>query len=1153
MIAVSNSCKNACNSDTLKYKEYISAPIGEKFVTGETIELPENTSEISNIKIKGDISQNHYVSTQLFDINNPTRSYTELTIDEDDWITIEYDNTNGSSIKYIFVYTKNSDLIEDFTNYSLVTEIANVSGTGAINVNNATISRFSTFCDYDFSELESGDKKIKIITSKENKSSIDKLLATYVSFGVGKKGSIKFRLSIIKDLTVTPETFEYSPFIGGRDIPNPDYPVPINVITGDITITSQKGSNSSNLVYHLGNNYLTKWDYIENGIIHKYTNKIDSYNGEEITTDYYSTTGGLDSGATIYYRTVDVELIEIQQSGSVEVYGNNTIITNNINTEMTVTCETNEIIEIKGKLSATAFNDKNFIGTFNLKSLTFETENDIDFKEKEFEYYKQINDESFKIGTFITTEIEDSDTNETVKVVAMDYGLKFATPYATALDYDSGNITMQDVLNEILTNVGVELATDSQPLVNGNFIVDSNQFVNSEVYGDVISAIAGINGMFAIITHDDKLKLLTKNDIEYSEMSEVETEIEMTSTRIYSETSRMRLYENLVTQESINFELFPVLPSMNKTIIVDDIKYKTDSLYPKTELFFAESSNGLTLLGYYTIANEKEYLEEYGAQLGKYKIDFDNSRLIKPDGSYILPTIDEHGTQEVTIDFNRCNFIMYDTKQILYEPIDDANYQKYVNKYFGGDESIADDTYYPRQEININLYNVSNQIVTKPEIIEDYIELDDKRDTRPITIVQLGMSQVQGVEVQARWEEGIQQYGEHYLILNDNPFAYTMEKRRELASNMLEQVKGLGYSSFESQFAFKPYLQLGDAVKFRNKAGELVDSIVLKIDTDYDNITLSAPSIADATVDYIVNDVERTARRAEIIANQATSDITLISKQVTNIGNTVESNYQQMTENFNNYYTIDQTNEMIINAQSGLTNSFSESGGNNIFRNTGLWFKDNNGYEYWQGDADRISEDNAVNNNAILLKTGSFSQEQDVPNGNYSINFYYQKLVQFADVKVKINDVEYELDSHDVKLFYTGEQNSETLEYITQPIVVNTKKIKIEFISDTDGAVKVYDLMCNKGSARLVYSQNENETTTDTVNISKGITITSTNMETIFRANADGIRILTLTGNVVAYFTDKGLSTKELIVENEAQIVKTLWQEVGDQTWITRI
>lgn len=636
----------------------------------------------------------------------------------------------------------------------------------------------------------------------------------------------------------------------------------------------------------------------------------------------------------------------------------------------------NKTIEIKGNLSATAFNDRNFIGTFNLKSLTFETENDIDYKTKEFEYYKQVNNESFKIGSFIVTEVEDSDTYETVKVTAMDYGLKFALPYTTNLNYESGEITMQDVFDELLTNVGIQLSSKSQTLRNGNFIVDSNQFVNSEVYGDVVSAIAGINGMFAIMDSDDTLKLLT--------------------------------------------------------------------------------------------------------------------------------------TEETN------------------------------------------------------------------EIIEDYVELDDKRDTHKITIVQLGMSQVEGDTVEARWEEGVELYGEHYLILNDNPFAYTVEKRTQLVNNILDQVKGLGYSSFESKYSFKPYLQRGDAIKFRNKNGDLIESIVLKIDTDYDDITLSAPSIADATIDYQVIDTEEVARRAEIIANQATAEVTIVTNQVTQLGQTVESNYQQLNENFSNYYTIEQTDSMIINSTTGVTNTFSEAGGNNIFRNTGLWFEEKRDantnnypsdsiypssnlypgsiavYEYWVGYAQRISEDSAVNHNAILMQKGSFVQEQEVPNGEYAISFYYQKLNQFANTSVVINDVEYSLDSLEPKLFYTGEKN-ENDEYIVEPITVTSKRIKIEFKSSINEGLKIYDLMCNKGSVKLAYSQNYNETTTDTVNISKGITITSSNMETIFKANADGIRILTLNQEVVAYFTEKGLSTKELVVENEAQIVKTYWLEVDDQTWITRI
>ena len=952
MIAVSNQCKSDCESSSLRYKEYIRVPDNNQTLSGTTINLSDNINDINDVKIKGYFKQTQYSGRQLYNVNRRARVDREVSVDSDNWITINYNNSDNSERTVNCIMGK-SNLVQPNQNYLIVTEIESISGNGELYVNYGyTASPFPDLL-YSSNVLSNGDVKFDILTSRSDASSRFYSLATLVKIPAGNTFSIKFRLSILADTTITQDNFVYEPYTGGVAVPNVDNPQNIETVQGNVIITSTKGNQSSQITYNLGNNELTGYDYIKDNKLYKYTGKINSYNGETITGDYISTTGGLDNGATVYYKLQSPQQIEISKSGSLSVYGEDTIISSNIQTEMELICNANIKIEIRGKLSANAFNDRNFIGTFNLKSLSFETENNVDFKNKEFEYYKQVNNEHFKIGTFITTEVKDSDTNEIVEVTAMDYGLKFATPYETELDYDGGEVTMQDVLDEILENVDIELSSESQTLRNGSFIVDSNQFVNSEMYGDVISAIAGINGMFAIITDEDKLKFLT--------------------------------------------------------------------------------------------------------------------------------------TEETN------------------------------------------------------------------EVIEDYTELDDKRDTHPITIVQLGMSQVQGVSVEARWEAGVTQYGEHYLILNDNPFAYTMEKRQQLAGNILEQVKGLGYSSFESKFAFKPYLEIGDKIKFRNKAGELVDSIVLKIDTDYEDITLSAPSIADATVDYSVIDTERIARRAEIIANQATGEIEMVTRQVRDIGTSVETNFQNISENFTNYYTIDQTNELIMNAENGITNTFSRSGGNNIFRNTGLWFKDeDNNYEFWTGDANRGSNDNAVNNTSIILKNGSFSQEQTVPNGEYSINFYYQLLNQLATASVKINDVEYSLDSTSLKHFYTGEQDTNG-DYIVQPITVTTKQIKIEFICDIDDAVEIYDLMCNNGNATLVYSQNENETTTDTVNISKGITITSTNMETIFKANANGIKILTLAGNVIAYFTDKGLSTKELIVEDEAQIVKTLWQEVGDQTWITRI
>lgn len=263
------------------------------------------------------------------------------------------------------------------------------------------------------------------------------------------------------------------------------------------------------------------------------------------------------------------------------------------------------------------------------------------------------------------------------------------------------------------------------------------------------------------------------------------------------------------------------------------------------------------------------------------------------------------------------------------------------------------------------------------------------------------------------------------------------------------------------------------------------------------------------------------------------------------------------TKNFNNYYSKNTVNTMLMDVESGVTNTFSEAGGNNVFRNTGLWFESNdtdNPYEFWLGKAKRGDNDNATNYKTILLQNGSFIQEQEVPNGNYSISFWYKKLISQSVASVVINDKEYQLDSTDYKQFYTGEQNSETNEYITEPIVVTSGYIKIEFKCDADNGVEVYDLMCNKGSVKLAYSQNQNETTTDTVNISKGITITSSNDENVkFKADYDGIRTLNKNGDVKTRFTDKGMETDEAIIRYKEQTCGTLIQEVDGQTWFTRM
>lgn len=631
----------------------------------------------------------------------------------------------------------------------------------------------------------------------------------------------------------------------------------------------------------------------------------------------------------------------------------------NVSNAFKTDCESNKItyreyiiitgtqtqIDIKGEMYQTAYKDTHFVGTFNLGYVKFKTENNVTYINKEFDYYKEVNGNAILIGHYIVTEVTDNDTEEEVSVTAFDNGLRFAIPYVSGLDYASNEVTLFDVLEECCQNCGVELVNES--ITNGDFIVENNQFLNDETYGDVICAVTQTSGDFATITNEGKLQLL-----------------------LYTDTN---------------------------------------------------------------------------------------------------------------------------------------------------------------------------------EIIEDYVELEDKRDTHPITCLRIGTSQVEGQGAEIKDDELIEEYGENWLVINDNPFTYTLEKREQIKTAIFNKVKGFGYSAFTSKYSFKPYLTLGDKIQFRNKSGELVNSIILRIETKFDDITLSAPSIINATVEYQnPNTAYDIAKRAEVIADQNTAQVKIITNKTSQLEDTMN----------NNFYSKSTIDQIIVNTETGVTNTFSEAGGNNILRNTGLWFQNpptsNDKYEFWSGDAKKIINDKAVNSTSIILQNGEFSQEQNVPNGFYSVSFYYRKLNVFARASVKINDVEYPLESMEYEQFYSGKKD-ENGEYIIPLIEVTSRHFKIEFLCDMEDGLEIYDLMVNKGSVKLAYSQNENEVTTDTVNISKGITITSSNMETKFKADADGIRITKLNDETVSYFTEKGLETKEAVIEEEANICKTIIIDVGDQTWFTRM
>jgi hypothetical protein len=176
------------------------------------------------------------------------------------------------------------------------------------------------------------------------------------------------------------------------------------------------------------------------------------------------------------------------------------------------------------------------------------------------------------------------------------------------------------------------------------------------------------------------------------------------------------------------------------------------------------------------------------------------------------------------------------------------------------------------------------------EIIEDYAELQDKRDTHPWTCLRLGDSQIEGNNVDYIDQELVEEYGENWLILNDNPFAYNQEKKQQLIMPIFNQIKEFGYSAFVSKTSFKPYMTTGDVFNFRNRNGDLVKSILLRYNHNYEDLTLEAPSETSATINYIrpLNAID-IAKNTQIIVNRETQQIESIVENVGNLQGTTNS------------------------------------------------------------------------------------------------------------------------------------------------------------------------------------------------------------------------------------------------------------------------
>lgn len=160
--------------------------------------------------------RNKFIGENLYNYKDTIGDVSAYSIDDDGWITASYDNSSGTSTKYLDYYTNNLN-VKPSTNYAIVLEVKNISGTGRLTLTSLYYTtpvsggQFEAF-GQDFESLSSGGKYVYIVKTIDDFSKSNEGLRSYLNFGPGKSGSITFRLSVIEDTTVTPETFVYKPY-----------------------------------------------------------------------------------------------------------------------------------------------------------------------------------------------------------------------------------------------------------------------------------------------------------------------------------------------------------------------------------------------------------------------------------------------------------------------------------------------------------------------------------------------------------------------------------------------------------------------------------------------------------------------------------------------------------------------------------------------------------------------------------------------------------------------------------------------------------------------------------------------------------------------------------------------------------------------------
>ena len=489
---VNGTIKNISDDFNMTDKEFILKMGVNVYPDYERIYLNEDSD--GKYRLTGESYQETRSGKNLYNFKDVGTLDASITTDEDGWITVSFDNTSGTGVKFVNYWTKNLNLKTN-TKYNIIMEVKHVNGTGGmrpVSYHSTTQGQFTDAPLVSFKNLSIGDVEQYISTTKESFDSISSGLRTYVQFDKGQSGSITFRLSVLEDISITPETFEYEQYGAS---PSPDFPSEIVNTLNQGTYQTYLGND--NYIFNLPVDLAGIGD-VKNELV------IDKENGTfEFTENIGKIVFDGDENWVIanegfYIQVKDLNFINKSGllSDKFKNYTNYTnlqqheygigMIYNNIyqlyirNTNITT------VVDFKAWLKENPVTVYYQLATPNVITGTLTK------KEYDTTWYT--------LGNFLVTKVTDDEVNDKTTFEALDYTKRFNQRYDDTITYPC---TALDLARNVCEQCGCELGSTS--FKNSDFEIKGNVFTNGETCRDVMKQIGKLAFSWVRVDLDNKV------------------------------------------------------------------------------------------------------------------------------------------------------------------------------------------------------------------------------------------------------------------------------------------------------------------------------------------------------------------------------------------------------------------------------------------------------------------------------------------------------------------------------------------------------------------------------------------------------------------------------------------------------------------------